>query len=177
MKWSLLRPPIAALAALGMAGCERLGLGPHRADSAQPAVAEQPAAPDLRPHGGEFYADFIAQPGLDRYGVGALGLGETERSRVEAALPARTEAQLVTGGGAEALVFAGCAHSGCTDGMTVLAIDVATGTAFLGVRDTEGADVLVPNARVEALLRLNSPSRRWDDPGLAAPAATGPAAP
>jgi hypothetical protein len=177
MKWSPTRVGAAALTALGIAGCERLGLGPHRADSAQPAAVEEPAAPDLRPHDGEFYADFTAQPGLERYGVEALGLGEAEQSRVQAALSARTEARLVMGGGAEALVFAGCAQTGCSEGMTVLAIDVATGTAFLGVRDVQGADVLVPNARVEALLRLSSTARRWDDPGLAAPAATVPFAP
>ena len=39
-----------------------------------------------------------------------------------------------------------------------------TGDAFVAVRDASGAEVLAPNDRLEALLRLNSPQRRWDDP-------------
>jgi hypothetical protein len=133
--------------------------------------------PDLRPHSGELYVDFLAQPGMDRFGLEALGLSDAERSRVQAALPPTTEARLVSGGGAEALVFAGCAQPGCGDGVAVLAIDMATGAAFVGVRDAEGADMLVPNPRVEALLRLNSPSRRWDDAAVAAPRAAEEGAP
>jgi hypothetical protein len=72
-------------------------------------------------------------------------------------------AVLVQGGGAEALVFRGCAQEGCEAGAAVVAIDIDTGGAFVGVRDVGGADELAPNDRVEALLRLNSSSRRWDD--------------
>jgi hypothetical protein len=67
----------------------------------------------------------------------------------------------VQGGGAEALVFRGCAEEGCDAGAAVVAIDVRTGVAFVGVRDVGGADELAPNDRVEALLRLNSPTRAW----------------
>jgi hypothetical protein len=45
-----------------------------------------------------------------------------------------------------------------------VAVDTSTGSVFAAVRDVGGADVLAANDRIEALLRLNSPSRRWDDP-------------
>jgi hypothetical protein len=48
-------------------------------------------------------------------------------------------------------------------------VDLATGDPFVGVRDVGGADVLEPNDRLEALLRLNSPTRSWDDPQPAPP--------
>jgi len=80
--------------------------------------------------------------------------------------------EVLAGGGAQALVFGGCADTGCADGRSVVAIDLATGDAFVGVHDAGGRDVLEPNDRLEALLRLNSPTRSWDDP-QAAPAAQG----
>ena len=46
-----------------------------------------------------------------------------------------------------------------------MAIDAATGGAFVGVRDTAGKHVLAPNERLEALLRLNAPTRDWADAG------------
>jgi hypothetical protein len=72
---------------------------------------------------------------------------------------------LVTaGGGVQALVFSGCAPSGCLEGLSVVAIDVTTGGVFVGVSDMGGAAKLAPNDRLEALLRLTSPSQSWDDP-------------
>jgi hypothetical protein len=85
--------------------------------------------------------------------------------------------QLLGGGGAEALVFRGCAETGCNDGAAVVAIDTATGAAFVAVHDAGGAEVLTPNDRLEALLRLNSPSRRWDDPAPTQTAASETARP
>jgi hypothetical protein len=85
--------------------------------------------------------------------------------------------RLVRGGGAEALVFRGCAAAGCEEGAAVVAIDAATGAVFAAVRDAAGAEVLTPNDRIEALLRLNSPTRRWDDPMLTRTAASDTAAP
>jgi hypothetical protein len=79
-------------------------------------------------------------------------------------MAAHAQGQVVTGGGAEALVFRGCAATGCADGAAIVAIDLSTGAAFAGVRDVGGSDVLTPNDRVEALLRLNSPNRDWDSP-------------
>lgn len=80
---------------------------------------------------------------------------------------------LESGGGAEALVFRGCAQTGCIDGASVVAVDTATGATFAAVRDAGGAEILAPSDRVEALLRLNSPSRRWDDPAPAQAATAG----
>ena len=76
------------------------------------------------------------------------------------------------GGGAEALVFTGCAEAGCDQGFSVIAIDTTTGLVFAAVRDGDGAEVLAPNDRLEALLRLNSPTRAWDDPTLVQTAST-----
>jgi hypothetical protein len=78
-------------------------------------------------------------------------------------MAAPNPAQLVEGGGAEVLVFRGCAETGCEAGLAVVGIDVATGGVFAGVRDAGGAEVLAPNERVEALLRLHAPTRRWSD--------------
>ncbi len=80
--------------------------------------------------------------------------------------------QLVDGGGAEALVFRGCAETSCDDGIALVAIDTTTGAAFAAVRDAGGEEILASNDRVEALLRLNSPTRRWDDPAPTQTAAT-----
>jgi len=69
--------------------------------------------------------------------------------------------EVIQGGGAEALVFRGCAEEGCGSGEAVVAADMATGAAFVAIRDAGGTDELVPNEKVAALLRLNSPTRTW----------------
>ncbi len=102
-----------------------------------------------------------------RYAPDALGLSAGDRARVWRGMAVRATGQLVTGGGAEALVFRGCAEAGCEQGSAIVAIDTTTGAAFVGVRDVGGSDVLAPNDRVEALLRLNSPNRDWDTPATA----------
>lgn len=159
-------------AALAVAGCDQLGLGPHRADSAPAAEAPPPVAiADLRPHVGANYPAFTAAEGA-RYSPDQLGLNALDRARLWRAMAVPSRALLVTGGGAEALVFRGCAETGCEDGAAVVAIDTRTGAAFAAVRDAGGADVLATNERVEALLRLNSPTRRWDDPAPTQTAAT-----
>jgi hypothetical protein len=139
-----------------------------------PPAAQAAAAPDLRPLQGTRYSELSARPGMENYALAALGLSEAEQARVERAMAVSGPAQIASGGGAEALVFAGCAAAGCAEGRAVLAIDLATGSAFVGVRDGAGMDELAPNDRVEALLRLSSPTRRWDDP--AAPEAPAPEA-
>jgi len=83
-----------------------------------------------------------------------------------------TVGRLEDGGGAQALVFRGCAEAGCADGRAVVAIDTASGAVFAAVRDAAGAEVLTSNDRVEALLRLNSPTRAWDDPAPSQTAST-----
>jgi hypothetical protein len=153
-----------------VAGCDQLGLGPHQAES-DPAAEAPRAIADLRPQAGVTYPVFVAAEGA-RYGPEQLGLNAVDRARLWRAMAAPSGAQLVSGGGAEALVFRGCAETGCNDGAAVVAIDTGTGLAFAAVRDAGGADVLAPNERVEALLRLNSPTRRWDDPAPTQTAAT-----
>ena len=101
---------------------------------------------------------------MERYAITALGLSDAEQARFAHAMTNQAPAVLTSGGGSEALVFSGCAPSGCLEGLSVVAIDVATGEAFVGVSDMTGAAELSPNDRLEALLRLTSPSQTWDDP-------------
>ena len=156
---------LSALAAtLAGAGCERLALGPPQAASAPSAARGTQDVPDLRPFAGATFEEFLAQPGMEGYAPAALGLSEADAMRLEAAMARPAPAPLASGGGAEAIVFSGCAAAGCDQGRGVVAIDLETGAAFVGVRDASGETEFRPNPRVEALLRLTSPSRRWDDP-------------
>jgi hypothetical protein len=154
---------IGALAATG--GCGQLA--PERTAPA-PAPAAAAAAPDVRPHAGQTYSEFVAAAGAS-YSPDALSIPATDRVRLWRGMAEATPSALLSGGGAEALVFRGCSEQGCEEGVSIVAIDVATGAAFAGVRDVGGADVLAPNERVEALLRLNSPTRAWDNPEAAQP--------
>jgi hypothetical protein len=167
MTWIPSRAWIIAAAALGLGGCDRLDLGPRTAEPAPvteaPAVPIPAVDPALRSHAGEAYASFVEASGA-RYAPEALGLGAVDRARVWRAMAASEVGAVLTGGGAEALVFRGCVETGCADGVAIVAVDVATGAAFVGVKDAGGADILTPNDRVEALLRLNSPTRSWDNP-------------
>jgi hypothetical protein len=132
--------------------------------------AEPIAVGDLRPHAGETYPAFANAAGA-AYSPDALGFNAADRARLWRAMAVAGPGQVLLGGGAEALVFRGCAETSCQDGAAVVAIDLATGLAFVAVHDAAGAEVFTPNERVEALLRLNSPSRRWDDPAPARTAA------
>ena len=150
-----------ALAALA-AGCSRAvvtpPLGPAQAEATALAV------PDFRPHIGQTYSAFVAAPEMTRYSPDELGLSAADQARIGRAMASPMPGSVAEGGGAQALVFGGCAASGCADGTALMAIDLATGGAFVGVRDSAGTEILVPNDRIEALLRINAPSRRWDDP-------------
>jgi hypothetical protein len=172
-----LRTGVAVAVAFMAAACDQLGLGPPAAVSApadEPAPAR--AIADLRAHAGTIYSEFAAEEGA-RYSPDELGLNALDRARLWRAMATPVAGQLLDGGGAEALVFRGCAETGCNDGAAVVAIDTATGAAFAAVHDAGGAEVLAANDRVEALLRLNSPSRRWDDPAPTQTAATETARP
>lgn len=173
MTWNLLRAGLAAAIAMGAAGCDRLNLGPPPAEPAPvtPAPAAPGVDPDLGTHAGETYPAFVAASGA-RYAPDQLGLTAGDRARLWRAMAAANAGELLTGGGAEALVFRGCAESGCGEGTAIVAVDTATGAAFAGVRDAGGADVLAPNDRLEALLRLNAPTRNWVDAAPTPPAAT-----
>ena len=166
MSWILLRTALTAAAMVGLTACDRLSLGPPTAEPAPVApvrTAEPVVDPDLRSHAGEGYAAFVGASG-SRYAPDALGLIGPDSDRFGRAMQASTTSAVLSGGGAEALVFQGCAETGCTDGLAIVAIDVTTGTAFVGVKDAEGAEILTPNDRIEALLRLNSPTRSWHNP-------------
>ncbi|MBL8547161.1 MAG: hypothetical protein JNL81_11905 [Hyphomonadaceae bacterium] len=176
MKRIFLRVGLLAAVGLTVAGCDqlsRIGLGPPPAVSAPPVEPAAPLAMDIRPHAGELYSDFAGGAGA-RYSPDELGLNAADRARLWRAMANAAPSQIEGGGGAEALVFRGCVEAGCTEGAAVVAIDVSTGAAFAAVRDAGGAEVLTPNDRVEALLRLNSPSRAWDDPTPAQPGQTAP---
>jgi hypothetical protein len=165
MRWERTQM-IVAVAALAAAGCDRLTLSPPKASS-EP-TREAPAAPAvssaaLRAAEGSTYATFVSDAGA-RYAPETLGLAAVDRARLWRAMAAPEAARLLSGGGAEALVFRGCSEAGCEEGRAVVAVDTSTGSVFAAVRDVGGADVLAANDRIEALLRLNSPSRRWDDP-------------
>lgn len=177
MNRNVLRIGVAA-GLLVVSGCDQLGLGPPDAASsvAVESAPSQHASADLRPHAGELYSSFAAAEGA-RYGPEQLGLNAADRARLWRAMAIPAAGQLITGGGAEALVFRGCAEPSCSDGAAVIAIDTATGAAFAAVRDAGGAEILAPNERVEALLRLNSPTRRWDEPASIQAAAPETASP
>lgn len=131
--------------------------------------------PDLRPMVGMTFEVFADDTANTRFWPPA-GLSDDEQVRFRSAMAQGAPAVLVGGGGAEALVFRGCAGAGCDAGRAVYAIDLGTGSTFVGVADGGGAAVLAPNDRLEALLRLGSSHRAWDDaPDLPpAPVTTAP---
>lgn len=165
MHRAFLRTSFVASAALALVGCDQLsqlGIGPPPAASAPSASPPAPIA-DIRPQAGAIYSDFAVGAGA-RYSPDGMALNATDRTRLWRAMAVPSAGRLEDGGGAEALVFRGCAETGCDDGRAVVAIDTASGAVFAAVRDAAGAEVLTPNDRIEALLRLNSPTRAWDDP-------------
>jgi hypothetical protein len=112
---------------------------------------------------------------MDRFGLDKLDLAPSERTRMTRAMAVSQPSRLISGGGAEALVFTGCAQAGCEVATSVVAIG-GHGETFAGVRDGAGVSEFIPDDRMEALLRLNSPTRRWDDSGISS-TAQGSAAP
>jgi hypothetical protein len=161
------------LAAAALGGCDLLVREPA-APTAPPPVTAPTADTQLQQQAGSTYSDFAAA--LEgRYSPDTLGLGAGDRARLWRAM-ASSRSSVMTGGGAEALVFQGCADAGCNEGLGIVAIDTTTGGAFVGVVDAGGAEVLLPNDRVEALLRLSSPTRNWRDPAPAEPQASLPSA-
>jgi hypothetical protein len=159
---------MVVLLALALGGCERPETAPAKADSAPAAL---PQGPDVRRFMGQTWAEFSADPEMAAFALETQGLSEDEAARFATAQGAGAPAIWLAGGGAEALVFQGCAAQGCDAGVSVMAIDHQTGETFIGVRDPLGTTVLVPNLRLEALLRLASASGAWDDPTPRAPPA------
>jgi len=152
--------------AVAAAGCDQLrgGQSAPAPPAAEAAPAPEPIG-DLAEFGGRSFIEFVAAH-RERFDADALGLSDSDLVRLQGAMEISTGA-VQRGGGAEALVFRGCAASGCGDAVAVVAIDGATGGAFVGVRDNAGEVVLAPNERLEALLRLNAPTRDWVDAGPA----------
>jgi len=102
---------------------------------------------------------------MERYALTRLDLSDDERARLSRDLVDAQPSRLVVGGGAQALVFVGCARAGCDAGQAVLAFG-SQGETFVGVRDQGAGEEFLPDDRMEALLRLASASGRWwDDPG------------
>ena len=163
MAW--LRGLIAIVAVTALTGCDRLSRSPPdpgpAAAQAGPLVEGQPIA-GLETYRGRSYSDFASQH--SRFSAAGLGLSESDGARLGRAM-AVSSGVLLQGGGAQALVFHGCAETGCADGTGVVAVDGATGASFAGVSDAAGKHVLETNDRLEALLRLNAPSRDWLDAG------------
>ena len=160
MQW--VRGSVAALA-VAAAGCDQIAVrqaGPGPAA----AVAAPVASPvvDLERYSGRSYPDFVTAH-QERFSPAALGITAADEGRLQQAIAVSSGA-LLQGGGAQALVFRGCALNGCGEGVVVVAVDAAGG-AFVGVRDDAGKDVLATNDRLEALLRLNTPTRDWADAG------------
>ncbi len=176
MRWTMTRVGLAALAGLVVSACDRLSLEPHEAASApSEPVAVTYLDPDIRPFAGRRYAEFVVSEGMRRYATASLRLSESEQARFEAGMSVEEPATVAIGGGAEALVFSGCAISGCPHGRSVLAIDARNGAVFVGVAGQGGSEALIPNDRLEALLRVTSPTMRWEDPVRAPQAAALPA--
>ena len=164
---------LAAASLLGAGSCERIS-AERVAPEPAPAAAAAPAL-ELNPFTGLAFSEFVARN--HDYEPEALGLSAADRSRLWRAMAIPTVGTMVDGGGAQALVFRGCAETGCDDGLAVVAVDAATGMAFVAVRDAGGGVVMSSNDRVEALLRLNSPTRDWADPALPQTAAVETARP
>jgi hypothetical protein len=150
-----------ALGAATIAGCD--GASPPRAPEGVSTERVRPET-QIQSFAGQTYDAFAAEPQFQRYSIAALSPGEASRERFEHAMANRAVGVLVSGGGSQALVFSGCAPSGCLEGLSVIAIDTQTGEVFAGVSDMAGQERLVENVRLEALLRLTSPSQTWDDP-------------
>jgi len=158
MNWLRVSLVVLALAA---AGCERLAERPPTPGPASAQAAHARPVPNVENYAGRSYLEFL-QSHDARFNPEALGLTVADRGRLMRAM-ARSSGAMLEGGGARALVFRGCAEAGCADGVGVVAIDAESGAAFVGVRDADGAHVLAPNERLEALLRLNAPTRQWAD--------------
>jgi hypothetical protein len=160
MQW--VRGSVAVLAVTAT-GCDQIA-GREVAPGPAAAVAAPVAnrVVDLESYGGRSYPDFVTAH-QERFSPAALGITAADEGRLQHATAVSSGA-LLQGGGLQALVFRGCAANGCGEGVAVVAIDAAGG-AFVGVRDDAGKDVLATNDRLEALLRLNTPTRDWADAG------------
>ncbi|MGE0595198.1 MAG: hypothetical protein AB7P07_02435 [Hyphomonadaceae bacterium] len=155
--WILLA---AGAVAAGVAGCEQAA-APNPVTA---APAEAAAAPsDLAAYEGTSFAEFISAAGAN-YAPQSLNISDASRARLARAMGVSAPAFNIEGGGAEALVFVGCAETDCAAAAGIVAVDRATGAPFAAVRDAAGQAILVANPRLEALIEATSPANRWADP-------------
>lgn len=150
------------LAVAATIGCDQISLRPRDADSAAPAPAAVPPL-DVSGFVGVAYPEAAARAGFERFTPTGLGLNAPDQARLAAAMAQPQPSWVASGGGAQALLFTGCPLEGCAAGRAVVAIDLATGAAFVGVRDSAGADELASSPRLEALLSLSTPDRSWQN--------------
>jgi len=140
---------------------------PETAPAAAAAAPESEAAAQLRAARGKYYFDFVKEPGMERYAAENLGLDPQSAARFSRNMDIQGVGVIASANGNEALVFSGCAESNCGGGagpLSVIAIDLQSGDAFVGVKDSEGEAVLKPVPRVQMLLTETSPTNSWANP-------------
>ncbi|MGE0828762.1 MAG: hypothetical protein AB7O04_05345 [Hyphomonadaceae bacterium] len=160
----------ALILAAALAGCGQREGAEEKISPTAHLASEIPETPGataaaLRAQAGQYYADFIKAEGMSRYAVENLGLNPEAAARFASSMDVTAPSIVAEHDGLEALVFFGCAAHNC-GGLTasVLAIDLATGDAFVGVKDEAGESILKSNARLQMLLTQTSPTRTWTDP-------------
>jgi hypothetical protein len=152
--------PFVLAAALFLVGCDQLGMGTQSAPPRPPETSEPATILDLTPFAGQTYAAFVADGG-GAFEPEVLGLNAADRARLWRLMAAGQPGAWIEGGGARVLVFRGCSEGGCDDGQSVVAIEAANGAVFVAVSDAAGAEDLVRNERISALLRLRSQTSDW----------------
>ncbi|MBI1188548.1 MAG: hypothetical protein GC206_14650 [Alphaproteobacteria bacterium] len=159
---------IAAAAALLLPACGERSQGPAAAPQPVAAVApESETAAALRAARGKYYFDFVKDAGMERYAAENLGLDAQAAARFSQNMDIQGVGAIAAANGVEALVFTGCAEASCGGGagpLSVIAIDVQSGDAFVGVKDAEGEAVLKPLPRIQMLLTETSPTNSWSNP-------------
>src|SRR5262249_49928572 len=111
----LMRSLALVALAVSLAACSRAPrLEPEDAAAATESI-------DLSGHRGQSFDAFTKSPGMARYALSRLDLSVDERARIARDLGDDQPSRLVVGGGAQALVFTGCARAGCEAGQAVLA--------------------------------------------------------
>jgi hypothetical protein len=175
MRREIVRVGVALAAITLAASCDRLAGAPEKA-TPSPSAAEAATfdSAAIRAEAGKTYSSFVAEPAGGSYAPEALGIAASDRARLWRGMATPAGGEIFIGGGVEALVFRGCAETGCPDGASIVAIDTGNGAVFAAVRDVGGSDVLAPNDRVEALLRFNSPTQSWEDAAPRPPEAATP---
>ncbi|NWG52937.1 MAG: hypothetical protein HXY28_04395 [Hydrogenophilaceae bacterium] len=159
---------VSLIAALALQACGERSKEPAAAP--QPAAAPAPEselAAALRAARGKYYFDFVKEAGMERYAAENLGLDAQAAARFSRNMDIQGVGAIAAANGVEALVFTGCVEASCGGGagpLSVIAIDVQSGDAFVGVKDAEGETVLKPLPRIQMLLTETSPTNSWSNP-------------